>query len=160
MNSIIDFVKLNRIAISICSAIVVIFPWSNFFQYCAYKISQYSNKYVSKFKPRKIIFIRHGQSEANVNHKIYDLKADWQVELTELGHEQAKKAGHKLKELLLPTDTIECYVSPYTRTRQTFNGVRQAINSQIIKVLEDPRLRELEFGSYTQDEISTIIRCS
>ena len=58
--------------------------------------------------------------------------------------------------MLSKDDTIECYISPYTRTRQTFEGVRKAINDKIILIREDPRLREQEFGSYTDEEMVKI----
>jgi broad specificity phosphatase PhoE len=51
-------------------------------------------------RPRNIILIRHGQSEANVDKTIYKTKPDYAMELTELGKQQALEAGLKIKEYL------------------------------------------------------------
>jgi len=49
--------------------------------------------------PKRIIMIRHGESEGNVNHNIYKTVPDNCIELTEKGFEQAKEAGESLKKL-------------------------------------------------------------
>jgi broad specificity phosphatase PhoE len=82
--------------------------------------------------PRNIIFIRHGESEANLIHKserngylheshdaIY-ARHDWEQRLSEKGIEQAKAAGAWLVKNNLTTNSFDrCYVSTYQRAIET-----------------------------------------
>jgi broad specificity phosphatase PhoE len=73
--------------------------------------------------------------------------ADHQIELTDVGHEQAAEAGQKLRSLI-GKESIYVYMSPYRRSKQTWANIRQAFSpSQILTEREDPRLREQEFGN-------------
>jgi broad specificity phosphatase PhoE len=83
--------------------------------------------------PNNLVFIRHGQSEANVVHQAWKDGEDsyqsfyldsevtvpdrsWR--LTELGEQQAKQIGRFVNDLFV--DGFNRYiVSPYTRTRET-----------------------------------------
>lgn len=40
-------------------------------------------------KPKRIILIRHGQSEANVDNYLFSSKPDYTIELTDKGRVQA-----------------------------------------------------------------------
>jgi broad specificity phosphatase PhoE len=51
-------------------------------------------------RPKRIILIRHGESEGNSDPSIYEKKPDYALELSERGLEQAKEAGKKLKDLI------------------------------------------------------------
>lgn len=44
-------------------------------------------------KPDKIFLVRHGESQGNINKKLYRTVPDWKIELTEKGKEQALKAA-------------------------------------------------------------------
>jgi broad specificity phosphatase PhoE len=60
--------------------------------------------------------------------------------------------------MLLPTDTLQIYTSPYRRTRETTEGILESLTSDDpepspfprdkIKVWEEPRLREQDFGNF------------
>ena len=112
-------------------------------------------------------FIRHGESEANVDTSkiiifeklifffflfllsiaLYSRMADHQIELTKSGHEQAVEAGEKLRQLI-GKESMYVYMSPYLRSRQTWENIKKAFSSsQIITERHDPRLREQEFGN-------------
>jgi broad specificity phosphatase PhoE len=93
-------------------------------------------------RPRLIILVRHGQSEANVDLSIHRTIADHKIKLTELGVSQAIEAGHSLNKLLRPEDTVQFYVSPYLRTRQTFDYMSKALDKGKWRYSEEPRLRE------------------
>lgn len=93
-------------------------------------------------RPRLIILVRHGQSEANVDISIHRTIPDHKIKLTQLGVEQAIKAGSRLNELLKPEDTVQFYVSPYLRTRQTFECMSKALDKGRWRYYEEPRLRE------------------
>jgi len=71
------------------------------------------------------------------------IKPDHKLELTELGHQQAKEAGYQLKDLLNEGESLRFYVSPYTRTRQTLQGILTALDWKgNVETYEEPRLRE------------------
>mmetsp|Transcript_10816 Transcript_10816/g.20018 ORF Transcript_10816/g.20018 Transcript_10816/m.20018 type:complete len:113 (+) Transcript_10816:201-539(+) len=55
------------------------------------------------FRPRRIILIRHGQSEGNVDERAYVTTADWRIPLTEVGRNQAKGELKLVRKL--------CYVA-------------------------------------------------
>ena len=96
-------------------------------------------------KPKRIILIRHGESEANVNLKFFANKPDYAIELTEKGREQAFVAGKKLKELIMD-EKLYFYVSPFWRTRSTFECIAKSFPREQFRFNEEPRLREQEWG--------------
>ena len=100
-------------------------------------------------KPKNIFLIRHGQSEGNVDKKIYHTKPDYALELTELGRQQAFDAGVEIK-VEIPTGTIQYYVSPYWRTRQTFQEVSKVLG-YCDNFREDCRIREQEWAGRLRD---------
>lgn len=105
-----------------------------------------------------IILIRHAQSEGNKNRDIHQTVPDHRVKLTAEGHRQAREAGANLRGLLRPDDNIHFFTSPYRRTRETTEGILQSLTSDspspspfprnTIKVYEEPRLREQDFGNF------------
>ncbi|EEU45890.1 uncharacterized protein NECHADRAFT_78831 [Fusarium vanettenii 77-13-4] len=109
-------------------------------------------------KPRLIILVRHGQSEGNKNRDIHQTVPDHRVKLTQEGWNQAHDAGRRLRELLRPDDTLHFFTSPYRRTRETTEGILESLTSDNpdpspfrrsnIKVYEEPRLREQDFGNF------------
>ena len=96
-------------------------------------------------KPKRIILIRHGESEANVNPHLFASIPDYAIELTEKGREQAVNAGKRLKELV-NDEKLYFYVSPFWRTRSTFECIAQAFPREQFDYNEEPRLREQEWG--------------
>ncbi|KAL2042402.1 hypothetical protein N7G274_004893 [Stereocaulon virgatum] len=109
-------------------------------------------------KPRMIILVRHAQSEGNKNRDIHQIVPDHRVKLTPDGWKQAEEAGKKLRSLLRPNDTLHFFTSPYRRTRETTEGILNSLTSSTptpspfprhtIKVYEEPRLREQDFGNF------------
>lgn len=82
--------------------------------------------------PNDIIFVRHGQSEANIIQKLsrnggahareeaINDRPDWQQRLSRKGIEQAKIAKLWIDEHLGGVDSFDGrYVSPFLRTRET-----------------------------------------
>lgn len=111
-------------------------------------------------KPQNIFLVRHGESLGNVDKGIYAHTPDWKVSLTEKGHQQAKEAAEKLKSLIaedlygkidiLRRDYAIAYCSPWERARETAIPIVSALKC---KYLEDPRLREQEWGNYQEKEV-------
>ena len=97
-------------------------------------------------KPDTIILLRHGESESNVDKRTHQLKPDYAVELTLLGRKQARAAGQAIKVLIRGGSGIQFYVSPYWRTRQTYQEVAKVLRRHRQATYEDPRLREQEWG--------------
>jgi len=103
-------------------------------------------------RPKRLIFVRHGESEANVNRKITETVADHMLHLTAKGRQQALNAGVRLRELL-GDETVKFTVSPYVRTRETLNGILRAWGKKDMRVREDVRIREQEYGNYDSPQI-------
>ena len=51
-------------------------------------------------RPRRIILVRHGQSQGNVDDKVYATVPDSQIALTERGFAQAVVAGLQIRSLV------------------------------------------------------------
>ena len=132
--------------------------------------------YNARIMPDKVVMIRHGQSEGNVNEALYSTTPDNAMRLTKLGWDQARRAGEMLKEQVLTSgEPIHFIVSPYVRTVETFHGLVSAwcdpkefdhildrekrVKAWYGRLLElgltwheDPRIREQDFGNYQVPE--------
>ena len=105
-------------------------------------------------KPDKIFIVRHGQSVGNASKAVYKDIPDYALTLTDKGHQQAEDVGKKLREIIGWDQSIQFYVSPFWRTRQTYLGIRKSfpiIDHQMYRYYEDPRLREQEWGQNMGD---------
>lgn len=109
-------------------------------------------------KPNKIILVRHGESEGNADRNNYETIPDFALNLTAPGKSQAILAGEKIKNII-GDEAVYAYISPYIRTRQTFDSIQSIISRNIYKTIEDPRLRELDWGHLRHpDDNEEIIR--
>lgn len=130
--------------------------------------------------PKFIYLVRHGQSQANVDHDLLKTVPDWKVPLTEYGRQQAALAGAYIagdlrKEFPKGIDPPEVatYCSPYERTKQTWDAVWKALFDGIhtetgriqdlfkkpyfvhaARTKYDPRIREQDWGNYKDTEAS------
>lgn len=98
-------------------------------------------------KPKKIFLIRHGQSHGNVDKNIYQEIPDYALDLTDLGKEQAFDAGKNISKSINGNSAF--YISPYWRTRRTYQYITKSINPSLL--YEDPRLREQEWSGKLRD---------
>ena len=96
-------------------------------------------------KPDRIILIRHGECHANTDESKFATEPDYTIELTENGIRQALEAGEKLKELV-KDESMYFYVSPFWRTRSTFENIARSFPRQQFRYNEEPRLREQAWG--------------
>jgi broad specificity phosphatase PhoE len=116
-------------------------------------------------KPDRIFIVRHGQSQGNVDKEIYKNVPDYALQLTDLGHKQSEEAGKKTNHIItdisyrLPlagnhyyTPSVQYYVSPFWRTRQTYLGIKKYLTPSVEKYYEDPRLREQEWSSKLRED--------
>ena len=102
-------------------------------------------------KPKRIILVRHGQSIGNADKTHYENVPDYSLDLTETGREQSRAAGRAIAEII-GDGTVRVYVSPWFRTRQTFAGIASVLGDRIVKMTEDPRLRDQDWGHYQSKE--------
>ncbi|KAL5718217.1 hypothetical protein ACHQM5_011146 [Ranunculus cassubicifolius] len=108
-------------------------------------------------RPKRIILIRHGQSNGNVDENVYTQVPDPKIGLTERGVMEAEECGKEIRKLI-ESDGVDdwqvyFYVSPYKRTLDTLRGFGKAFESKrIAGVREEPRLREQDFGNFQDRE--------
>lgn len=86
----------------------------------------------------KIILVRHGETEWNKEDRIQGHR---DVPLTELGRDQAKSLGTKLRE----TNIRVAYASDLSRARETAEIALRGLN---IPLHPSPALRERSFGAW------------
>ena len=114
-------------------------------QLCAYIHYRTTRLKISR-RPRRIILIRHGQSVGNDDKSVYAHIPDNRIPLTQLGMQQAEDGGDKLKRLV-QDESVLFYVSPFLRSKQTFDGIVRSFPREQYRVREDPRIREQEWGN-------------
>jgi len=107
-------------------------------------------------KPKRIILVRHGQSEGNEDSLNYETIPDYALNLTELGQQQAMDAGTEIAGLI-GDEGVQAYISPYYRTRQTYNGIESVLQQRIKNCHEDPRIREQDWGHLRHPDDSRIL---
>ena len=112
----------------------------------AHTLSEHNQNYIYNKMPKRIFLIRHGESMGNLNRHLYEKIPDNRILLTENGKKQAKELGVKLKQII-QNESIKFYVSPYTRTRQTYYYILESFKENKKKTFYDYRLREQEFGN-------------
>ena len=93
-----------------------------------------------------VFIIRHGESQANVDRSYYQEQTNRLVELSELGRQQAKKAGEFIKSnLKVDSDNTLLFSSSYVRAYQTAEKINSLLN---LKLYQDDRLVELNYGLF------------
>ena len=91
-----------------------------------------------------LAFLRHGQSQWNLENRF----TGWvDAPLTEKGREEAKRAGHLLRECGVAFDA--CYTSVQTRAIQTLNIALDEMEEVWLPVTKDWRLNERHYGGLT-----------
>ena len=107
-------------------------------------------------RPRLILLLRHGESESNCDKNVNRYTANHKVRLTTKGMEQAERAGNELSEMISSNENIAFYTSPYLRTRETTAGVLRGLKNTgwngNVNIIEEPRLREQDFGNFQGSE--------
>ncbi|SEA72930.1 Broad specificity phosphatase PhoE [Desulfuromusa kysingii] len=102
-------------------------------------------------KPKRIILVRHGQSQGNAEPDHYETTPDYALRLTRQGKSEAVEAGKQISALICG-ESVRAYVSPWYRTRETFTGISSVLGDQIIQEVEDPRIREQDWGHLSSAE--------
>lgn len=106
-----------------------------------------------------ITFIRHGQSEGNVNPSIYLSKHDSELCLTDVGKSQSIEISQKYINnwKYLKTKNIHIYHSSYNRTIETFDHFRKGLiyNIEDKNIHESILLREWETHQCIENPLDT-----
>lgn len=97
--------------------------------------------------PRNILLLRHGESLGNVDQNLFTIMPDWKIPLSDKGKAQARESGYRIQAIAKDSPLV-VYVSPYVRTKQTLDQVKNVIKSPILFTREEPRLREQDFGNF------------
>jgi broad specificity phosphatase PhoE len=94
-------------------------------------------------KPKRIILVRHGQSEGNADDtkEVYGKTPDYALNLSPRGRKEAYTLGGVLMDLI-GKESVQFYRSPFYRTRQTHEELAPFFPGASCK--EDIRLREQE----------------
>ncbi|MBU3077052.1 2,3-diphosphoglycerate-dependent phosphoglycerate mutase [Sphingomonas quercus] len=92
----------------------------------------------------RLVLIRHGQSAWNLENRFTGW---WDVNLTDLGIEEAIAAGRLMAERGLDFDI--CYTSVQTRAIKTLNLALEAMGRLWLPVVKDWRLNERHYGGLT-----------
>lgn len=108
--------------------------------------------------PREVVFIRHGESEANIAQKkdaaitddtyldLVNARADWRHRLTGAGVKQAKQAGDWIRQNLGGVQSFDvCYFSPFIRTRETAAYIS---GDEPVRWTHEDRVIERDWGEY------------
>ncbi|WP_232665468.1 histidine phosphatase family protein [Pseudonocardia sp. TRM90224] len=100
-------------------------------------------------RPLRIVLLRHGQSEANIDQSIFERVPDHAIPLTDAGRSQAAATGAALRSRFdgLP---VRVYVSPYRRALQTLDAL--GIDDLVETARQEPRLREQDWANF-QDSV-------
>jgi 2,3-bisphosphoglycerate-dependent phosphoglycerate mutase len=91
-------------------------------------------------KQYKIVFVRHGESAWNKENRF----TGWtDVDLSEVGNNEALEAGHRLKDWKFDV----CYTSVLKRAIKTWNNIAEVIDHHHIPVNKHWRLNERHYGA-------------
>lgn len=105
--------------------------------------------------PKRIILVRHGESQGNLDMSAYTTTPDYRIPLTALGAEQARAAGQRIRDVVAGSGNwkVYFYVSPYARTRATLREIGRAFpRDRVIGAREECRVREQDFGNFQVEE--------
>ena len=106
--------------------------------------------------PKRIILVRHGESQGNLDMSAYTTTPDYRIPLTALGAEQARAAGRRIHDVVAAAGgnwKAYFYVSPYARTRATLREIGRAFpRDRVIGAREECRVREQDFGNFQVEE--------
>jgi 2,3-bisphosphoglycerate-dependent phosphoglycerate mutase len=92
----------------------------------------------------KLILIRHGQSQWNLENRFTGW---WDVDVTELGVSEAKAAGQLMKAKGIAPDI--CFTSVQSRAIKTLNLALEEMGRLWVPVTKDWRLNERHYGGLT-----------
>ncbi|KAL8518159.1 hypothetical protein ACS0TY_009497 [Phlomoides rotata] len=117
-------------------------------------------KHEMKHLPKRIILVRHGESEGNEDDTVLEYVPNHKIKLSKKGRRQAQMIGSKIREIVSEEECgnwkVFFYVSPLSRTRETMEeiigGGETFQKEKVVGVREECRLREQHFGNFQEVE--------
>lgn len=103
----------------------------------------------ASYRPKRIILVRHGESQGNIDDHIYEIVPDHALRMTERGRAQVIATGRRLRELI-DGESLRMWVSPYVRTRETAQLLDLGVPTDDMRL--EPRLREQDWANF-QDPV-------
>lgn len=89
-----------------------------------------------------LVLVRHGESLWNAR----GLWTGWtDIELSEKGHEEAKSAGEKIRDITLDV----AFISKLIRAKETLDDILLILGIKQIETYEDKALNERDYGDFT-----------
>ena len=148
-------IDLSQIVLSFLTSLIFLISLVFLFRkqiadYIASEFLLILHEHQKKRRPKRIILVRHGNSMANDNYEILGCTPDNKVNLTEKGVAQAREAGKKLKEII-GNESIQFYVSPYQRTRDTYQYILESFKDNHTNCIISSALREQEYGNLQRE---------
>jgi probable phosphoglycerate mutase len=92
-----------------------------------------------------IYFIRHGETDWNVEHR---MQGQLDIPINARGEQQAARNGRILRELIGDGGGFDFVASPLIRTRRTMEIIRGEIGLDPTAYRTDDRLREIHKGDW------------
>ncbi|KAL6989618.1 hypothetical protein U1Q18_015369 [Sarracenia purpurea var. burkii] len=117
-----------------------------------------------KALPKRIILVRHGESQGNQDGSAYTTTPDHKIPLTQEGVAQAARAGAEIRRVISEDGRshnwkVYFYVSPYDRARSTLREIGRSFpRNRIIGVREECRVREQDFGNFQEEQRMKVIK--
>ncbi|XP_011102210.1 phosphoglycerate mutase-like protein AT74 [Sesamum indicum] len=118
-----------------------------------------NNKQKQNYLPKRIILVRHGETQVNEDETVLEYVPNYKIKLSKKGRHQAHKTGSKIREIVSHENSdwkVFFYVSPSSRTRETMEeimgGGETFPKEKVVGVREECRLREQHFGNFQEME--------
>jgi len=90
----------------------------------------------------RYLLMRHGETEANARGHVVSIKTDEPDNLTKVGREQVLETGKRLEG-----EGIDLtYASPFVRTQETVEILKEVLSLKSEQIITDPRLGEWNVG--------------
>ena len=87
----------------------------------------------------KLVIVRHGQSQWNLENKF---TGEVDIPLTDVGREEARAAGKKLKGIIFG----KCFTSVLVRAQETLEIILQETGQLSVPVIKNKALNERNYG--------------
>jgi len=118
--------------------------------------SQPKNGIPYSYEKIEFLLVRHGETQANTDAKLYSLIADHAISLSSRGKIQASQAGDRIFQYFVDKygpeipDNWHCriWTSPYKMTRETAECLQNASKGWITDIKENVCLVEQQFGLF------------
>ncbi|GFP88812.1 phosphoglycerate mutase-like protein at74h [Phtheirospermum japonicum] len=115
------------------------------------------NQQTQKHLPKRIILVRHGESQGNEDETVLEYVPDYKIKLSKKGGHQARTTGSTIRDIVSGKSEnwkVVFYVSPSSRTRETVEEIVGSTfpKDRVVGVREECRLREQHFGNFQEVE--------